>query len=135
MVFALGKNSGPGYDSGTNKNEEKFPYVPGENFDARIARMIARASSKADPTSWVIVLQRGSPTTQYYLKQCRNAKERKLRPQKGTRALCSVYAIVEEPNHTSLKEAQAILHALGVPEIDSEESKLEDFIEKYHGRH
>ena len=108
---------GAGYDAGANTievPEEPFPHVPGENSDSRIKKILACASSKTDPTSWVIV-KGGSDKATYYLKHCKDAKARELRPQKGRRVVCRVYAIVETPGHPSLEEAQAILHELGVP--------------------
>ena len=124
---------GTGYEAGTKKGEKKF------SSGTSITEVLAFASSKADPTSWVIVKNglRGA----YYLKYRGDASKEtwKLRRRPSYQRR-SVYAIVEAPNPPSLEEAQVVLHVLGVPregmvEIDSEQSKLAEFVKKYHDGH
>jgi len=131
---------GTGYEAGTNKGEKKFPYVSGENSDARIAKILVHASSKADPTSWVIVKNGLTDRAAYYLKYRGDASKEtwKLR-RKPSYQHRSVYAIVEVPNHPSLEEAHLLLglgvHRESMVEIDGEESKLAEFVQKYHDGH
>jgi len=88
-------------DAGTSVVEEKF--TPGDYPDAkeRFGATMEAARSKPVPTSWVIV-KGGSDNTIYYLKQCRDASERKLKfTARAALHHSRVYAIVDEPNHTS----------------------------------
>ena len=98
----VGQDCDAGCGDVIRKDHTQIPFKkkPGENSDARIKEILARASSMADPTSWVIV-KNGTDDATYYLKFCKDAKARELNfTNKAALHHSRVYAIVEIPNHT-----------------------------------
>ena len=101
VMMLVARLVGQDCDAGTSSTQEKFSTRDYPDAKERFGAAMEAARSKPVPTSWVIV-KGGSDNTMYYLKQCRDASERKLKfTAKAALHHSRVYAIVDEPNHTS----------------------------------
>jgi hypothetical protein len=165
VLVAVEWGDGRYCDAGTSTGQVPFTRLRFPDAKERFGKAMEAAQSKADPTSWVIVKNGLTDRAAYYLKQLTPwwVSNGPSYTERAAKNRSRVYALVKEPTKALAHIAEPGKQVAGkskaktpfreggcqlgrharIPghtqtpesEIDSEESKLKDFIVKYHGGH